>query len=79
MAEEILKTIIDHIGIFEKCFPGNDCPLCGKDSRLLSTTNEWTFHCVPCDIRFNVENEILTTGNVWRDVEIAAKGFVVRN
>jgi hypothetical protein len=34
---------------------------------------------VPCDIRFNVENEILTTGNVWRDVEIAAKGFVVRN
>lgn len=24
---------------------GAPCPVCGKDSFLLSTTNEWKYHC----------------------------------
>lgn len=58
---------------------GPPCILCGKQADLLSTTNEWVYGCDHCNVRWNYDKEVLSTGNVWRDLEIAKKGFVVRN
>ncbi len=40
------------------------CPQCGvRRACLLSTTDQWKYHCESCDIRFNVFGEILEPRN----------------
>lgn len=58
-----MKATIGGIGIFAYLMEGISCPKCGQDSRWLNTTNEWCYHCVPCDIRFNRKREILPKNN----------------
>lgn len=36
----------------------NRCPVCGGESDLLSTTNEWRYFCPNDDIRFNEDGKI---------------------
>jgi len=38
---------------------GPECPRCGGETELLSTTNKWCYYCPECDIRFNLQREIL--------------------
>lgn len=55
-------AIVDGIEIFHKAIEGNPCPKCCKTSSTISTTNEWKYHCMSCDIRFNDNGEVLYTG-----------------
>jgi uncharacterized protein YbaR (Trm112 family) len=32
---------------------GKFCPKCGAKLWLMSTTNQWTLYCKPCDQRYN--------------------------
>lgn len=52
-------TVVEGVQVFYKAFPGNNCPQCQKVSSLISTINEWRFHCRSCDIRFNGLGEVL--------------------
>lgn len=55
----MVVTEVAEIQLFYKAFPGNDCPRCQKVSSMISTTNDWRFHCRSCDIRFNDRGEVL--------------------
>lgn len=45
-----------------------ECPKCGKKEQWeigwISTTNEWRWHCLSCDIRFNDDGVIYTPEKV---------------
>jgi hypothetical protein len=56
---------------------GPACPLCVKPTDLLSTENEWKYYCRSCDIRFNGDREVLSTGDFGRDLAIFWRGFRV--
>jgi hypothetical protein len=56
--ELVLKFVNGNLEIV--MYIGCVCPnKCGEATQLLSTTNEWKYFCLKCQIRFNEKGEIL--------------------